>query len=168
MDLQKLIRVISYIDHVYKREATEFNESSNYRTFQTYANYSERVLKVVGISYVILSITYLLYPIFLLIVYGEVYLPLRVYFPFIDETDDVDAIILLVFSLLLTLFLALILCPFDIFLVNVFMSMRMLSSIVTRHVHEFELILVNRISDDALAAKFKLFRIILEHQKYNA
>lgn len=157
---------MSYIDGIYNGE--EGKASANYAILQIYSNYSERVLKVAGITYVILSSTYLLYPIFLLIVYGEVYLPLRVYFPFIDENDQVGAVILLAFSLLLTLCLALLFCPFDIFFVNLFMSMRMVSSIATNNVREFEMVMLKRDCGDEIAAKSQLLHIILEHQKYNA
>lgn len=164
-----MLTIANFIEKMYRQQQCTTPIARKYRNYalcSKYANIIEFSLKALITAYTVIGVLYALYPFVLFAVTREKIVPLRMYFPGIDEQSTIG------FGFLITFNAAFVFCaltavmPIDALTVIIFVNMPMVSSIIIRQLDEFR----DRLRGGSIAAheiRGDFLGMVAMHRTYN-
>lgn len=163
-----MLRIADFIEEMYsQQQSTKAKQSRNHAMCSKYANIIEFILKAGISAYTLVAMLYAFYPFGLFAATREKVVPLRMYFPGIDEQSTIGFIILITFNAVFVFCALAAVMPIDALTVIIFVNMPMVSSIIIRQLDDFR----GELDSGTIAMhaiRGNLLAFVAMHKKYNA
>lgn len=160
-----MLEVANFLDEVYKRYSLVKN-TPYYNICRSYADKSAAIVKWGIISSFFVLFIYSMYPFVYYIIFGEIFPPLRIYAPGIDENTTSGFIFLTLFNVSILICTVYVIYPVDILTINIFTNIPMVSTIFIERMKDFQGGL-QRKALTPIDIKRELLTIIVMHHQYD-
>lgn len=164
-----MLTIANFIEKMYRQQrctAPIATQSRNYAMCSKYANIIEFSLKALIAAYSVIGVLYALYPFALFAVTREKIVPLRMYFPGIDEQTNAGFGFLITFNAVFVFCALAAVMPIDALTVIIFVNMPMVSSIMIQQLDDFrDGLRAGRIA--AHEIRGEILRMVDMHRTYN-